>query len=73
MIQYSHNPIDKKVDFIIDLYTELMKVKLILIIDQTIKNMISDIREYLQNGKEYKTNQAHFRMKYLFYSFVINI
>ena len=47
MTKCSYNPKDEKVDFIINLHIELMKVKLILITDKIIKNMILDIREYL--------------------------
>ena len=56
IVQYLQNPIENKVDFIIDLYTKLMKVKPSDIDPQIIKDMIVDIREYLQCGEEYQTN-----------------
>ena len=66
MIQCSGNLIKEKVDFIIDLYIELMKVKPQSILNQTIKDMIADIKKYLYNRDKYRINQGHLGMKYLF-------
>ena len=56
IVQYSKNPIEDKVDFIIDLYIKLMRVKQDTIEPQIIKDIIVDIREYLRCGDEYRIN-----------------
>ena len=56
IVQYNANLLEVKVDFIIKLYTKLIKVKIDTIDIQTIKDIIADIREFLRNGNEYRTN-----------------
>ena len=47
LIQCTGNLLEAKVNFIIDLYIKLMKVKLNIISDGIIRDMIADIRENL--------------------------
>ena len=72
MVQCSSNPIKRKVDFIIDLYTELIKKKHDTISDQSVKDIITDIREFLRGGDDFRINQGYFGMEYLFRGYAIN-
>ena len=72
-MQCAGNLLEAKVDFIIDLYAKLMKLKLNTISDQVICNMIADIREYSRNRDKFRTNQGHPGIKNLFRSFAISL
>ena len=62
VVQCLSNLIKRKVDFIINLYIELMKKKHNTISDQSVKDIIADIREFLRGGDDFRINQGYFRM-----------
>ena len=70
MVQYQ-TTFELKIDYIVELKDKLITAKNNQILEEEVNIMIKDIRNFLINRDNYKTNQQYLGFKALFCGFVI--